>query len=84
MRRATLIKKIGLDEQTHARSGTHLRAEISQDKVLKVLKVLYDLGVTQVLSACIIQFIEVLLHNVRCPLQLEKQILALFDRYICS
>ena len=68
MRRATLIKTIGLDEQTHVRPGTHLRAEISQDKVLKVLN---DLGVTHVLSACMIQFIEVVLHSVLCPLQLQ-------------
>ena len=35
----------------------------SQDKVLKVLN---DLGVTHVLSACMIQFIEVVLHSVLC------------------
>ena len=82
MRRATLIKTIGLDEETHARSETHLRAEISQDRVLKVL---YDLGVTHVLSVCIIQFIEVLLHSVLCLLLLlEKEILAVLEMYICS
>ena len=40
----------------------------SQDKVLKVLN---DLGVTHVLSACMIQFIEVVFHSVLCPLQLQ-------------
>ena len=60
----------------HARSGTHLRAEISQDHVLN------DLGVTHVLSACMIQFTEVVLHSVLCPLLLEKEIVAPLDRYI--
>ena len=76
MRRATLIQTVELDEPMHARSGTHLQAEISQDQVLN------DLGVTQVLSACIIQFTEVVIHNVLCPLLLEKEIVALLERYI--
>ena len=75
MRRATLIQTVELDEPMHARSGTHLGAEISQDQVLN------DLGVTQVLSACIIQFTEVVLHSVLWPLLLEKEIVALLERY---
>ena len=71
-----LIKTIGLDERMHARFGTHLRAEISQDQVLN------DLGVTHVLSACIIQFIEVVLHRVLWPLLLKKEIGALLKRHI--
>ena len=60
----------------HARSGTHLRAEISQDRVLN------DLGVTQVLSACRVQLTEVVVHSVLCPLLLEKEIVAVLERYI--
>ena len=44
----------------HARSGTHLRAEISQDQVLN------DLGVRHVLSACRVQLTEVVVHSVCC------------------